>query len=132
MTPELLAQFDNACAYCKAPPEVEDHLVPRNRTSGGLHSWGNVVPSCRRCNGLKRGRLWEQHLASLGLSPEHADAARERISDYVTRYRYAPDMRMILPVLAGLYTLADQQTRGLVKFALAATEPHLASMAGPD
>ena len=56
MPPALLARFKNACAYCGAPPPlVEEHLVPINRTSVGLHAWGNIVPACKVCNDLKAG-----------------------------------------------------------------------------
>src|SRR4051812_45339885 len=49
----LLDFFEGACAYCGAPRAAEDHLVPRNTESAGLHAWGNVVPACKRCNDTK-------------------------------------------------------------------------------
>ena len=49
----ILAEFDNACAWCGAVfsdynrPE-QDHIIPVSR--GGAHSTDNVVPACRSCN----------------------------------------------------------------------------------
>lgn len=54
---EVLGFFGSACAYCglaqAAVPILKDHRVALGRQSGGLHAWGNVVPSCRPCNNSK-------------------------------------------------------------------------------
>jgi 5-methylcytosine-specific restriction endonuclease McrA len=42
------------CQYCGATAENLDHVLPRSR--GGLHTWENVVASCRRCNARKEDR----------------------------------------------------------------------------
>lgn len=42
------------CQYCGRPAENVDHVVPRSR--GGLHTWDNVVASCRPCNSRKENR----------------------------------------------------------------------------
>lgn len=42
------------CQYCGAAAENVDHVMPRSR--GGLHTWENVVASCRRCNSRKENR----------------------------------------------------------------------------
>lgn len=42
------------CQYCGSPAENMDHVTPRSR--GGLHTWDNVVASCRRCNAKKENR----------------------------------------------------------------------------
>lgn len=43
---EVLNFFNHACVYCLLPISnhqlLKDHLIPLNRTSGGLHAWGNV------------------------------------------------------------------------------------------
>lgn len=56
----LLAAYGNCCAYCQgafdpANPLEWDHVVPISR--GGVHSVGNIVPSCRRCNRAKSKRF---------------------------------------------------------------------------
>jgi len=48
------------CAYCGAPAETIDHVVPRSR--GGTHTWENCVACCARCNHHKADKL----LAELG------------------------------------------------------------------
>ena len=53
----VLTFFGNRCCYCglELTPESmgEDHLVPMNKESLGLHAWGNIVPSCGPCNDQK-------------------------------------------------------------------------------
>jgi hypothetical protein len=70
MTEELLDYFGRACAYCAAQegPLVEEHVVPINRESVGLHAWGNLVPACKPFNAAKRSFPWKQHMAALPLS----------------------------------------------------------------
>lgn len=125
MPPALLARFDNACAYCGAPPPlVEEHLVPINRTAVGLHAWGNIVPACKACNDLKAGNSWASH-AKLN------DARRDRIAAYIAEYGYAPDVTELRVVLGKLYELADRQTRALVDFGLVASRPYIAGLHTP-
>lgn len=50
----VFARDDWSCQYCSAPAENLDHVIPRSR--GGLHTWDNVVASCRRCNARKENR----------------------------------------------------------------------------
>ena len=63
---ELLNYFDNQCCFCGKEIDVktisQDHLVPMNKTSLGLHSWGNVVPCCQNCNNEKQQRPWDEFL----------------------------------------------------------------------
>lgn len=42
------------CAYCPAPADTIDHVVPLVR--GGTNYEGNLVPACRKCNGSKAAR----------------------------------------------------------------------------
>ncbi len=48
----------NTCQYCGRTAENLDHVVPKSQ--GGLHTWENVVASCRRCNSKKGGRTPNQ------------------------------------------------------------------------
>jgi 5-methylcytosine-specific restriction endonuclease McrA len=48
----LLAQHEERCAYCGAPYESIDHVVPLSR--GGANVADNVVPACLSCNGSKQ------------------------------------------------------------------------------
>lgn len=42
------------CAYCAAPADTIDHVVPLVR--GGTNYEGNLVPACRKCNCSKSSR----------------------------------------------------------------------------
>ena len=54
---ELLDYFDSQCCFCGCEINTrtlsQDHLIPMNKISLGLHSWGNVVPCCNDCNNKK-------------------------------------------------------------------------------
>jgi 5-methylcytosine-specific restriction endonuclease McrA len=52
---QILEQFENRCAYCGAPAEEIDHVIPLSK--GGAHSPSNVVPACSPCNGSKHDKL---------------------------------------------------------------------------
>jgi 5-methylcytosine-specific restriction endonuclease McrA len=54
----VFARDGHRCQYCGASAENIDHVIPRSR--GGLHSWENVVASCRPCNARKRDHLLEE------------------------------------------------------------------------
>ncbi|WP_433673749.1 HNH endonuclease [Microbacterium gorillae] len=41
------------CHYCQRPASTRDHIVAKTR--GGVNSWWNLVPSCARCNGGRKG-----------------------------------------------------------------------------
>ena len=51
----VLQRDDHRCAYCAAPADTVDHVVPRSR--GGGHVWTNVVAACARCNHRKADHL---------------------------------------------------------------------------
>lgn len=51
----IFARDDYMCQYCGAPAENIDHVIPKSR--GGLHSWDNVVASCKSCNARKEDRF---------------------------------------------------------------------------
>ena len=90
---EVRAFFGERCCYCGddlQPNRVaQDHLVPMNKTSLGLHAWGNVVPSCQDCNARKQGSEWHAYLVARAKT----DAAEryERVTQFVAHYKYSPD-----------------------------------------
>jgi len=63
---ELLEYFNFECCYCSNVIDVkslsQDHLIPMNKISLGLHSWGNVVPCCKDCNNKKHQKPWKDYL----------------------------------------------------------------------
>jgi hypothetical protein len=129
----VLAFFGGACAYCGAPRVDDDHLTPRNRVSGGLHAWGNVVPACKSCNSAKSNRLWTDHLAVLQsaelITSDEADQSAEAIRAMVAHFDYKPQVNELLPVVEDLYRHADVQARSLLKFAVSALRPYLDTIA---
>ena len=58
----------HGCQYCGGPAENIDHVVPKSQ--GGLHTWENVVASCRRCNSKKGGRTPRQASLRLRRRPQ--------------------------------------------------------------
>lgn len=94
----LLEFFGNACCYCGLGLSIEtmseDHLVPMNKDALGLHAWGNVVPSCAPCNKAKHFGKWRDHVAAVSSSSDVASDRAARISDFLDRYRYEPNLRL--------------------------------------
>ncbi len=61
----IFARDGGRCAYCHAPAETIDHVMPRSR--GGAHLWENVVAACARCNHTKGDKTpaelgWRLHV----------------------------------------------------------------------
>ncbi len=57
--------FGYACFYCARSdvPMTQDHVTPLTR--GGDHTWDNIVPACRSCNGRKSDKTLEEYVAWL-------------------------------------------------------------------
>ena len=54
----VFARDEWICQYCGGHAENVDHVIPRSR--GGMHTWENVVASCRRCNARKENRSHDE------------------------------------------------------------------------
>jgi 5-methylcytosine-specific restriction endonuclease McrA len=63
----VFARDLGTCQYCGAAAENLDHVIPRSR--GGLHTWDNVVASCRKCNARKEDRTPQEAGFSLLRQP---------------------------------------------------------------
>ncbi len=63
---ELLDYFNHQCCICGTQIDrkslSKDHLIPMNKTSLGLHAWGNVVPCCSPCNNEKQQKPWQDFI----------------------------------------------------------------------
>jgi hypothetical protein len=98
--------FGERCCYCGDGLETgrtaQDHLVPMNKTSLGLHAWGNVVPSCQDCNAKKQGREWHAYLVQRA----GADASEryQRVTEFIGHYGYTPDLTNLRDVAEELYS----------------------------
>lgn len=68
----VFVRDDFRCQYCgvrKPSDELTyDHVLPR--VQGGRTVWENIVASCQKCNGHKRGRTPEQAGMKLLKKPE--------------------------------------------------------------
>lgn len=63
----ILERFGHQCAYCPAPWQEIDHIVPVSR-GGGL-VMGNVVPACKPCNVAKNAQSLDIFCTERALDP---------------------------------------------------------------
>jgi len=97
--------FEERCCYCGSdlvPGYVaQDHLVPMNKTSLGLHAWGNIVPACDVCNAKKQGQPWQDYLVQR--AGAHASERYQKVNAFVAEHKYAPDLVDLRGVAEELY-----------------------------
>ncbi|SPZ37421.1 HNH endonuclease [Plesiomonas shigelloides] len=93
---ELLSYFGHECCFCGAEIDrkslSQDHLIPMNKSSLGLHAWGNVVPCCALCNNQKQQKPWREFVEL-----KAGDAAIERINkieSFVKNMNYDPNLNL--------------------------------------
>lgn len=94
---EIRDFFDGRCCYCGAEfgpalPAVQDHLVPMNKASLGLHAWGNVVPACQACNAKKQQRDWRDFIIERAGSM--AGERNARVRAFLDHYNYGPSFQL--------------------------------------
>ena len=109
--------FGDRCCYCDSELVsgriAQDHLIPMNKTSVGLHAWGNVVPACQDCNAKKQGREWHAYLVARAGSS--AAERYKRVTEFVAHYRYQPDPNDLRAVGEELYAEVGDIAMTLVK-----------------
>ena len=69
-----MAPLNLRCVYCESKADGWDHvksMVKNGRFSGFGNTLGNLVPCCRNCNSLKRGKDWKEFMVS-----QHSPARR--------------------------------------------------------
>jgi 5-methylcytosine-specific restriction endonuclease McrA len=97
--------FGQRCCYCGeelADNRVaQDHLIPMNKTSLGLHAWGNLVPACQDCNAKKQGKEWHAYLVHR--AGANAAERYERVTAFRTKYKYDPNPDQLRGVAEELY-----------------------------
>ena len=93
---ELLDYFNSQCCYCAEPITrttlSQDHLIPMNKSSLGLHAWGNVVPCCAGCNNEKQQRPWQEFTQCK--AKENAPARIAKIQEFVKFKNYDPSLNL--------------------------------------
>ncbi|MFC1873305.1 HNH endonuclease [Chloroflexota bacterium] len=94
---ELIAYFNGRCCYCgrgiAASDLYQDHLVPVNQYSLGLHAWGNVVPCYNDCNSAKQQQDWQVFLKSKAQGETFRQRA-SKISQFVQDKKYDPNLNL--------------------------------------
>lgn len=96
---ELLKSFNHQCCFCSEEINQEsisiDHLIPTNKDSLGLHAWGNIVPSCARCNKNKHSKNWKDYINSLAIITEAQKKENiKRIKKYTKEKKYEPNLEL--------------------------------------
>ena len=95
---ELLEYFDYKCCFCNKEIDIitlsQDHLVPMNKTSLGLHSWGNVVPCCQACNNEKQQKPWIDFLRSKCSTSTILKRKEKKIKAFVKIMNYDPNLNL--------------------------------------
>jgi hypothetical protein len=93
---ELLDFFNHECCFCGSTIDKkslsQDHLIPMNKTSLGLHAWGNVVPCCSPCNNEKQQKPWQQFLEYK--SHTKAPSRVKRIHEFIASKSYDPSLNL--------------------------------------
>lgn len=115
----LLQWFDNRCCYCGEELTDEtmgqDHLVPMNKESLGLHAWGNVVPSCLTCNKVKHDNSWQVYLKTACKDDLTLNATRlARILRFLEHYNYEPNLQL-QAIATNLYEDVGEVAMTLIK-----------------
>jgi hypothetical protein len=59
-----------------------------NRTSLGLHAWGNIVPGCAACNAKKQGGDWQAFIIQRA-GPDAAER-HAKVLEMLGHYEYSP------------------------------------------
>ena len=54
-----------------------------NKSSLGLHSWGNVVPCCKKCNNEKQQKYWLDFLKIKSQNELDFISKKARIEEFV-------------------------------------------------
>ena len=93
---ELLNYFNHQCCFCGTEIDrkslSQDHLIPMNKTSLGLHAWGNVVPCCAPCNNEKQQKPWEEFIQIK--AGNLANQRIDKIKSFVKLKNYDPNLNL--------------------------------------
>lgn len=133
---EIMQFFDGECCYCGAnlsPQNLnQDHLVPMNKQSLGLHAWGNIVPSCSLCNSKKHQRAWESYLIICCSGDAKEEAGRKaKILRFISRYKYEPNVELT-GVAGNLYEDVGAVAKTLIDLRIKQAEAMLENIHMPQ
>jgi len=93
---ELLEYFNHECCFCGTEIDrkslSQDHLIPMNKSSLGLHAWGNVVPCFSPCNNEKQQKPWNEFIqVKAGVK---ANERAQKIDKFVSDKNYDPNLNL--------------------------------------
>lgn len=93
---DLLKFFEYQCCFCGIPIDKkslsQDHLIPMNKSSLGLHAWGNVVPCCASCNNEKQQQEW--HLFLKSKAGHLTEERTKKIDNFISLKNYNPNLNL--------------------------------------
>lgn len=122
---EIQESFRGRCAYCDIEQNsfTIEHLVSFNRTAGGLHHPGNIVPCCRPCNRRRKENGlevdWKTHLADIierdGLSITVYRERLHRIEAHIEQFNHPKltddEIAAISTIAKSLYESVSTEVR---------------------
>lgn len=124
--------FGHTCCFCGVSEEKQrltgDHLVPTNRKALGLEAWGNIVPACTNCNEEKHFKDWREYMDSF--TDDDVGPRVARIEEFITHYRYAPDLETIRLAVVELYEESGGIVDSLIELKLKRALERMAAKAG--
>jgi hypothetical protein len=100
----LIEEFKGKCAYCGIEikdKEDIDHMVPVNKSSVGLHMYGNLVLACRPCNSAKHGASLQEFLTKYDVP--NGIAVKKRLEARAAKYGANLDTGTIKGIAEKLY-----------------------------
>ncbi len=107
---------------------VLDHLVPQNRTSCGLHVYGNLIPTTASTNQRKAAKNYEEFiLRDTEGSAEQKQARIDKIHEFIRQSGYAEKVANIEEIKRVCQAKYDE-----IKQMLEAQKRQLADIAGVE
>ncbi len=129
---EVLEMFSKSCCYCgillTEDNATNDHLIPINKTALGLHAWGNIVPSCQKCNKEKHSGDWKLYIKT-----KKGDAFYKKrattIRQYQKKFKYNPTINL-KDVANNLYEDVGEVSETLIQLRLKQAQIIIQGMVG--
>jgi hypothetical protein len=101
-TMTVLERFSFRCCFCSSPVSTSgvawDYLIPVNKSSLGLHAWGNVVPCCESCCSARRQQQTWREFLKLRCDTTDFSARADLIESFAATTMY--DLNLNLHVFA--------------------------------
>ena len=120
---QIQKEFGHRCCYCdnEVQSPTREHLNSFNKTAGGLHHPGNVVPCCRACNRRRKNDGmevdWQTHLQDIVERDGHSITTlrerQHRIEKHIKEYEHPnlsdDEMAAICTIAESLYDAVSRE-----------------------